>query len=232
MKLHRFYVNPQDIELRHDFWLHDEAMLRQWNKVLRFQAGQEIVLFDGVQTDRLYRIAELKADEAHLRQITDLQRHLPKREIYLLWGMLKKDKNDWIIQKCTELGVSHFIPLITERCDKTDVSDSRMERWQKIAVEAAEQCGRGDIPRIRPPLQLETAILELKDKVSLFVADKGEAEGAEPGDQVGIFIGPEGGWSEAEKKLFASHKLPQLQLHEFTLRAETAAITAITKLLK
>lgn len=70
MKLHRFNVGTR-IELKHDFWLHDLQIVGQWKQVLGFQAGQEVVLFDGVGTERLYRITELKDDEAHLELITD-----------------------------------------------------------------------------------------------------------------------------------------------------------------
>src|SRR4051812_275844 len=118
MKLHRFYTGP-DLELKHDFWLHDERILNQWRKVLRFKAGQELILFDGIGEDRLYKLAELTEREAHLQLVTELKRQVPKKEIYLLWLLLKKDKNDWVLQKCTELGVSHFIPLLTERTEKT-----------------------------------------------------------------------------------------------------------------
>ena len=70
MKLPRFNFGTK-VELRHDFWLHDLQIIEQWNQVLGFQAGQEVVLFDGVGTERLYRITELKDDEAHLELITD-----------------------------------------------------------------------------------------------------------------------------------------------------------------
>ncbi|HSX47129.1 MAG TPA: RNA methyltransferase PUA domain-containing protein, partial [Patescibacteria group bacterium] len=104
MKLHRFYV--PNIELKHNFWLQNHAILHQWRNVLRFQAGQEVVLFDGQSEDRLYRIAELTEREAHLEYVTDMKRQIPAQEVYLLWSLLKKDKNDWVLQKGTELGVS------------------------------------------------------------------------------------------------------------------------------
>ncbi len=231
MKIHRFYVGDR-IDLKHDFWLHDEELLLQWNKVLRFRSGQKIVLFDGERTDRLYEITEITAQEAHLKMTTDLNRKLPETEIYLLWSLLKKDKNDWIIQKGTELGVSNFVPIISERCDRTDVSSGRIERWRKISIEAAEQSGRSDVPYIREPLNLVKAIDEYSGKITLLVADE-EGERQEVENKiVGVLIGPEGGWSDSERQIFEDKSIANINIGNFTLRAETAAIIAVSKLIK
>lgn len=228
MRLHRFYVG-NDIELKHDFWLHNERLLHQWNKVLRFRDEQEVVLFSDTH-ERLYRIAEMKPDEAHLLYVTDFERKTPAKDIYLLWSLLKKDKNDWVLQKCTELGVSHFVPLLAERSEKTGFN---AERAEKIVIEAAEQCGRSDIPDVREPMLVETALEEFHGKIVLYICEQESTGG--PHDQagsLGILIGPEGGWSESEKKLFADSQLKHLNLHDFTLRAETAAVAAVTKLIQ
>ncbi len=232
MKLHRFYLPPKT-ELKHDFWLQDERLIHQWRHVLRFQTGQEVVLFDGVQHDRLYKLLELTDREAHLELVTEFERKLPARHIYLLWSLLKKDKNDWVLQKCTELGTTHFIPLLADRCERTDLSQNRLERWEKIVVEAAEQCGRSDIPAIREPMHIGTAIEELNDKITLWVCEQSEEADSSPltaDGPCGVLIGPEGGWSDSEKALFKEKNLPHLNLHDFTLRAETAAVTAVSYL--
>lgn len=226
MKIHRFLTN--DIELGHDFWLHDEAILHQWNNVLRFKPGQQVVLFDGVEHDKLYKINDIKKNEAHLLLITDFERKLPKRNVYLLWSLLKKDKNDWVLQKCTELGVSHFLPLIADRSEKTGFNH---ERAVKIIAEAAEQCGRSDIPTVREPMHVRTAVEQLDGKVPLLICEQGGTEGWTKLDDVGVLIGPEGGWSEAEAQLFEEFHLPSFNIHDFTLRAETAAVAAVTRIL-
>lgn len=229
MRLHRFYIDPQT-ELKHDFWLHDEKLVHQWANVLRFQAGQELVLFDGIRSDRLYKLEELKSNEAHLIYVTDFERKLPKREIYLFWAMLKKDKNDWVLQKATELGVSHFVPLLAERSEKTGFNE---ERSLKIVIEASEQCGRSDVPSVREPMTIETALNEFTDKIELYICEQDSADESEDTKKpLGVLIGPEGGWSDPEKQLFKDKGLRHLNLHDFTLRAETAAIAAITKLLQ
>lgn len=229
MRLHRFYVGTE-IELKHDFWLHDIRLVNQWRRVLRFQSGQEVVLFDGITHDRLYKIEELNEREAHLRFVTDFDRKVSSREVYLLWALLKKDKNDWVLQKCTELGVSHFIPILADRSEKTGFN---VERAEKIVIEAAEQCGRSDIPAIREPLTIKTALTELKDKVTILVCEQSEDPLQGPTLQrVGLLVGPEGGWSEAEKESFKNNDIQHLSLHDFTLRAETACVAAVTKLVQ
>ena len=225
MRLHRFYV-ADDIELKHDFWLHDNRLLHQWRKVLRFQVGQEVVLFDGRETERLYQIAELTEQEAHLQLVTDFVRKTPDKDIFLIWSLLKKDKNDWVLQKATELGVSHFIPILADRSEKTGFN---VERAEKIVIEAAEQCGRSDIPTVREPMRLQTVFDELKS-VPLFVCEQGTDEPDLNLDQLGLIIGPEGGWSDTEKQLFKDRNIGHIAFGDFTLRAETAAIVAAAHL--
>ena len=228
MRLHRFYVGDE-VELKHDFWLHDQRLIKQWSKVLRFRPGQDVVLFNDTH-ERLYRITEISDSEAHLNHVTDFERKLPKRNVYLLWALLKKDKNDWVLQKCTELGVSHFIPLLTERTEKTGFDT---ERAQKIIIEAAEQCGRSDIPTVREPMTLDGAINNFDGKVPLLVCEQsGGEESWTDLENIGVFIGPEGGWSDREKHIFETSHIAVLAIHDFTLRAETAAITAASKLLQ
>ncbi len=228
MKLHRFYIG-KDIELKHNFWLHDERLINQWRKVLRFQPGQELVLFDGEMHDRLYRLLELTEREAHLELVTDFERKVPNKEIYLFWALLKNDKNDWVLQKCTELGVSHFVPVLSERAISTGFNE---ERARKIIIEAAEQCGRSDIPSVREPMHISTVINEFNDKLPLFICEQGSEQTDTNFEQVGVFIGPEGGWSDTEKQLFKDNNLRHLHLNDFTLRAETACISAVTKLVQ
>lgn len=226
-KVHRFFVG-EDIKLKKDFWLHDSALLWQWSKVLRFQEGQELILFDGVQTDRLYRLEALKKTEAHLAMVTELDRNLPGRHVYLFWSLLKKDNNEHIIQKATELGVSNFVPLITDRTIKKDFN---IERARRIAQEASEQCGRSNIPHVREPVHLQKALDEYKGKLQLFICHQGSERTEQLQDKIGLVIGPEGGWSDSELAYFAESDFSHIALSQFTLRAETAAIIAASKVL-
>ncbi|HMT18417.1 MAG TPA: RsmE family RNA methyltransferase [Candidatus Saccharibacteria bacterium] len=230
MKLHRFYL--PNIDLTHEFWMDDERLFHQWSKVLRFEVGRELVLFNDKLEERLYRIERYGDNAVKLVLVTEREPQLPKRELYLCFALLKKDKNEWVLQKGTELGVRHFIPLLTERTEKTGFD---VERAEKIVIEASEQCGRTDIPRVREPLTAETLLKELKGKAELFVAEQGSPSEIsnikyQISQPLAVLIGPEGGWSDSEKQLFQDHQLKHLDLSDFTLRAETAAIAAATLL--
>lgn len=197
--------------------------------MLRFHPDQKVVLFDGKNTERLYKISEISKKEAHLQLITDMEIKLPKRHVYLFWSLLKKENNEYIIQKCTEIGVSNFVPLLSDRTIKKEFN---IERAKKIAKEASEQCGRGNLPLIREPVHLEKALAEYKDKLQIIVCQQGKEPEVDIGqDRIGILVGPEGGWSDVEQKMFSKHELKDLSLGSFTLRAETAAIVASFKLL-
>lgn len=225
MKIHRFYT--PETKLTQDLWFKDKLQLHQWVRVLRFRPDQQVVLFDGQGQDRLYKITSLSPEEAHLELITDYSPQLPKKNIYLFWSLLKKDKNDWVLQKCTELGVSHFIPLIADRSEKTGFN---LERANKIVIEAAEQCGRSDIPKVRDAMHVATAIDQYQDKVTLYICEQESSDPDLTTDNLGVLIGPEGGWSDAEKQLFKDLGIMHLSVHDFTLRAETAAISAVNRL--
>jgi 16S rRNA (uracil1498-N3)-methyltransferase len=229
MRLHRFYV-ANEIKLKSDFWVHEPALLWQWNKVLRFRPGQEVILFDGLQTDRLYKIVELSNTEAHLQMLTELKRVLPRRHVYLFWSLLKKDNNELVLQKATEAGVSNFVPILSERSIKTGFN---LGRAHKIVVEASEQCGRSNVPEVREPMHLENALEQYKDHVNFLVCQQETSRDLKLDDdqKYGLLIGPEGGWSEEELKDFEERGFQHIAIGDFVYRAETAAIVAASKLL-
>ena len=235
MKLHRFYVDGihdkyGPLELREHIWIGDKELYNQWARVLRYKVGDELVLFNGKGEDRLYRIHKIEELNVGLDLITELESSYPKQEMYLFFSLLKKDKNEWVLQKCTELGVSHFVPIISERTEKLGFSE---ERALKIAIEAAEQCGRSDIPRIREPLGLEAALDEFSQKFPLFYAEQSPDAPTKPNTEqpCGVFVGPEGGWTDAEKSLLEQH-CQKLNIAQFTLRAETACVAAAQYILQ
>lgn len=238
MRLHRFYAGGLHtkwgkVELEKSFWVHDEHLLNQWLKVLRYREGDELILFDD-QVERLYKITKIESSNSvHLELVTEMERELPRKHLYLLWSLLKKDKNYWVIQKATELGVRNFVPIIADRSEKTGFD---IERAQKIAIEAAEQCGRSDIPDVREPISVDEAISEYS-YLPVYISEKlGLTNKKIPkfafSDTSCVLIGPEGGWSDREKELFKDNELEHIDIAEFTLRAETAAIVAVAQLNK
>lgn len=235
MKLHRFYANNLHdkygpVELRQHIWISDPALYNQWARVLRYKVGDELILFNGRGEDRLYKIHKIEENNVGLDLVTELEPVYPKQEVYLFFSLLKKDKNEWVLQKCTELGVSHYVPILSERTEKTGFSE---ERAQKIVIEAAEQCGRSDIPSIREPLTLESALQEFNGKVQLYFAEQhSEPQSFAQSDlPKGVFVGPEGGWTDVEKELLHAN-CNILNIAQFTLRAETACVAATQQLLQ
>jgi len=230
MRLHRFFIDPKEIELKKDIWIKSPELRNQWIKVLRYHEGDEVVLFDGETSERLYRIKQVAPDAVHLEMVTEFERKLPKKHVYLFWSLLKKDKNEWVLQKCTELGVSNFVPIVAARSEKTGFN---LERANKIVREASEQCGRSDIPHVREPLTLEEVLSEYKDQVQLLICDEREEDSSPLSTEkpVGIIIGPEGGWTDEELAICKQAGTGSLHLGHLTLRAETASVVATSKLL-
>lgn len=234
MKLHRFYIKEihnkyGDIPFGETLWVHDEKILQQWLKVLRYRVGDELIIFND-EEERLYKTEVINEDSVKLQLVTQLERKVPVKKVYLLWSVLKKDKNDWVLQKATELGVHKFVPLIADRSEKTGLN---IDRAKKIIIEAAEQCGRSDIPLIREPILLQEAVNEYSNKLQLVVCEQeGEPQTTfNQLDELGLLIGPEGGWSDNEKNLFAINKLGHINISQFTLRAETAAVVGVAKMM-
>ncbi len=226
MKVHRFYI--ADIPLQDTLRIDRPELIWQWTRVLRFRPGQQIALFNGQGQDRTYTVNEITKKLVHLEVIADNQPLLPEHDTYLFWSLLKKDKNDWVLQKCTELGVTHFVPLIAERSEKTGF---HVERATKIVTEALEQCGRSDTVVVSEPLSVSEALQRYAQTVELYIGEQGHAAVVTSSVKPkGIFIGPEGGWSDAEKEIFRAQNLLLLALSNFTLRAETAAVAAATTL--
>ena len=234
MRLHRFYITNMHnrfgpISMGEVVWIHDEKLLHQWVRVLRFRLGDELILFND-EEERLYKIAVIEEGSIKLTMMTELSRNLPTKQVYLFWSILKKDKNDWVIQKATELGVHKLVPIYSERNERQGFNE---ERARKIIIEAAEQSGRTDIPAIREPIELNEAINEYVTKMPLLICEQHESNQLSISgvDKLGVLIGPEGGWSDTEKELFKQHSLNHINISQFTLRAETAAIVAVAKLM-
>ncbi len=231
MRLHRFYVKTPISESRFD--VSDRDLIHQWRTVFRYNVGSQVILFDGAGADNLCIITSLRNLGATVEVVEKKKnKMIPKINLWLCVGLIKKDNFELVVEKATELGVSHIVPVLCERSEKKNIN---IERLQKIVIESSEQSGRGEIPVIH-------AILELPEILNSNILPKNKMLLNLEGDYVGdvveeekikdlaVFIGPEGGWSERELKLFAEHNIQSVSLGPQILRAETAAI-AISSLL-
>jgi 16S rRNA (uracil1498-N3)-methyltransferase len=234
MRLHRFYLQ-QKIQENAKLITSQDELLHQWTKVFRLRVGDEVVIFDGSGDEFHATFIELSKSKAELEVSSVVKKaFVPNKEVFLFVSIIKKDNFEWIVQKATELGVSHIVPLLSERSEKKNIN---MERLTKISIEASEQSGRGTVPHIYTPANLPEVLNIFKD-IPSYVADVGDVNSEtrsltamKTDERVGIYIGPEGGWRDNERKMFRENNIKTVSFGEQVLRAETAAISTCALLL-
>jgi len=226
MRIHRFFINHAIGEAE-NVSLRDKALLHQWRDVFRLNVGSFVRLFDGTGYEYLCQLAELMPYEAKLI-IREKKYVGVKQKIHLTLApaLIKKDNLEWVLEKGTELGASVFRPFIAGRTEKKGF---RMDRAEKLIAEASEQSGRADLPKIFPPAKFPEVFNAIKEEGALILAcHQGgdfyswEILGGE--NKIAVFIGPEGGFSPEEIRIFERENVPILSLGSQTLRAETASI--------
>jgi 16S rRNA (uracil1498-N3)-methyltransferase len=210
-------------------------------RVLRAQTGMQfdIVAGDRVRRGEIVEISDLIIEFA-LGEEIDADPALP---VTLLLAIFKFDRLEWAIEKATELGVERIIPVIARRTEKhlAQAAAARVERWRRIAREAAQQSRRSDAVEILDPLQVKDAIREEPEAMRLLLAESertamlrdaltapNENVGETSPRRIRLAIGPEGGWTPEEETLFANEGWAPVSLGPRILRAETAAITAVS----
>lgn len=227
MKLHRFFVE-QEIGDKKTLEIKEERLLYQWRNVLRFLVGDKVTLFDGRGSDFLCEINILTKNEAKLSVLEKEKGIIPKKKITLFISLIKRENFELVLEKATELGVSQIIPVIADRSEKKSFNH---ERSTKIIVEASEQSERADIPILNEAMRLEEAVNKHKKEIPLVVFDPTGTSSREistKDSSLGLFIGPEGGFTPKELDFFKEKEIPILKLGEQILRAETASIVAIS----
>lgn len=228
MKLHRFFIEEKLIN-KQNITITRGDIINQLKNVFRFIKGDRIILFDNSGYDFLFSIDGFNDDSVSLSLIEKRENIvIPTRETFLFASLVKKDNFEWIAQKATELGVSHIIPIASDRSEKKDLN---MDRINKIIVEAAEQSGRGTLPILYEVTDLATALSSYGHVKS--IAWDPSATKFKPNDVVdciGAYIGPEGGWSSQELALFDEHGIQVKSLGPQILRSETAVIAVISQL--
>ncbi len=199
-------------------------------RVLRVKVGQTFdVVAEGVP--RFAEVVSAAHDQVEFRLgAVVANESLPQISVYL--SIFKFDRLEWALEKLTELGVSEIIPVIAQRTEKhlAKAASARVERWRKIAHEAAQQARRVVPPQISDPIALKKAVAEAQgsrvvlSELESMVSLKSALSGCQP--PLLLAFGPEGGWSE-ENQLFESAGWQAASLGKTILRAETAAIAAV-----
>ena len=242
--MYQFFVNKDQID--------DKSVIIEGNdvnhikNVLRMKVGEEINISNG-EDGREYRCGIVSFEEdrivCELRFIKEDSHELPSK-VYLFQGLPKSDKMEGIIQKNVELGVYEIIPVSMSRCvmklDEKKVA-SRISRWQGISEAAAKQSKRGIIPRVAEPMSFKNAISYAKEKCTVMLVPYEMAEDMAytrnivdkitPGEDIAIFIGPEGGFSPEEIKFATESGFEIITLGKRILRTETAGMTVMSILM-
>lgn len=235
--MHRFFVPPTSRAERTVTLSGDIA--HQIARVLRLRANEEIVLIPADAANAVeWRVRLVTVEARAVSGVVVAERPglpEPSCAVTLCPALLKGERFDWLIQKATELGVAAIQPVVTAQTIRKIGPDDlhARERWRRIATEAAEQSGRSRVPEIRGPVPLGE--LAHAVAVPLFVAHETVAArtlgDAIPmgSDRVAVAIGPEGGFTDDEvARLVADVDAMPVSLGPRVLRAETAAITAVT----
>ena len=235
--MHRFFLPLACIQKEDVFFPTEVA--HQLKRVLHLREEQVVIVLDNQGME--YEV-KLVSSQAHTAQGKILTRRMAQGEptvrLALYLCLSRREKFEWMLQKCTEVGVHSLTPIISSRSlvQEPDETRKKYPRWQKIIQEAAEQSGRGRLPLLYPPLSLEQAVLESSpNNRSAFLLWEGERAlslrqaltGIFPGqNQLSLLVGPEGGFSKVEASLAVKAGLLSVSLGPRILRMETAALVA------
>ncbi len=240
MPLNHFFIEPKSISGNKVF-ISDQNQIHQIRKVLRFKIGDQIVVLDnsGYQYFAILEKITPEEIEAHIFK-KEKNKNEPKLKITLCQSLLKHDKFEQVLKFGTSLGLASFIPIVTERSIVREISQNKLIRYQKIIKEAAEQSGRGVLPKIENLMTFKEAINFLKNKKALkligweeerkikvsFLKNK-----VKKAKEIYICIGPEGGLTSEEVLLAKKNGFIPFSLGRLILRAEIAGIVTTALLL-
>lgn len=204
--------------------------------VLRAETDKKIILFNGDGFEYLSTISLIKRHRVNVTVLEKTSKNLESPlEIHLGQVISKGEKMDFVVQKATELGVKKITPLFSERSVvhlKHDRLEKKTEHWQKIAIHAAEQCGRTRVPSIEQPIPMVEWIFHRDEKTRLGL-DPLSPHGLNTHailDSVALLIGPEGGLTTEELRYAIEKGFETVSCGPRILRTETAALVAITAL--
>jgi len=242
--MHRFFIPPD--------WIDQERvvikgkLVHQLRDVLRLRGGDHIAVLDDSGWE--YEVALARVTREYVAGVICEKRAAaePGTRITLYQALLKSSKFEFILQKCTELGISGFVPVICERCIAGHPRNKRVERWRRIIIEAAEQSQRGKLPSLEPASLFKQACQSAMgfsvlawegEKVSglrtalrreiyrqRIISEKNSLS-------VNLFIGPEGGFSPFEVEFARGCGILPISLGSRVVRAETAGLVAATAIL-
>ncbi len=233
--MRRFFISKEQIAQPTITLSADES--KHIIRVLRLTVGKEVELLDGSGTVYLAKI--ISAETSVIVEVISTRKDEPQKiQVRIAQGILKGQKMDLVVQKVNELGADLFIPYHSSRCQgKLDTSPNKRERWQKIALESCKQCMRPQPMQIISPVTFSDLIKESskeQDKLKLLFWEEEQLQSLQTLPPlhnftgIDIILGPEGGITPDEVELALQHGWKTVSLGKRILRAETAAISAVT----
>lgn len=239
--MHRFFAEPGQIGEKEI--VITGADVNHIRNVLRMRADEEVLIADGQGAEYRCKLTDLGENEVRAQILWKLDGNAELASaITLFQGLPKSDKMDLIVQKCVELGVDRIVPVSTKRAVvKLDAKkeQTRLKRWNTISESAAKQSGRGVIPEVSGVMSFGKALEEAK-KLDVLLIPYERAEHMtetrrvmgeiRPGQSVGIFIGPEGGFEESEVEEAVAAGAKAITLGKRILRTETAGLAVMAML--
>lgn len=239
--MHRFFAEPGNIGEKEI--VITGADVNHIRNVLRMRTDEEVLIADGQGAEYRCKLTELSENEVRAQILWKLSGNAElSSQITLFQGLPKSDKMDLIVQKCVELGVSRIVPVSTKRTVvKLDAKkeQTRVKRWVTISESAAKQSGRSVIPEVSEVRTFAKALEEAKELDVLLIPYERAENMAEtrrimgsiqPGQSVGIFIGPEGGFEESEVEEAVAAGAQAITLGKRILRTETAGLAMLAML--
>ena len=235
----RFFVDKEQISDNYISIIGDDV--KHIKKVLRLREGEDIEVCDGCGEDFECKIESL-SDDVVRAEILNRRQNVAEApiEITVFQGMPKNDKMDYIVQKCVELGVCRIVPVITKRAVSIPRdAEKKTARWQRIADEAAKQCGRGILPKVENTMNFADAIKAMSDADAIsFMPYECEKEGSLSAllrstdkKKINVFIGPEGGFDETEVEKAKCAGIHTVTLGPRILRTETAPLAVCSAIM-
>ena len=243
--MYHFFVDKENISDKNILITGDDY--NHAVNVLRLKPGERVMISDPDGTDYMCTVDKVtdendsdgKALKLMIEEICEENHELPAR-VVLFQCLPKSDKMELIIQKAAELGVTDIVPVASKNCvvkldDKK--ADAKVKRWQAIAESAAKQSKRSVIPHIHKAVNFKEAVEmceELNVRLIPYEDEKGIIATCEaivsfiPGNSIGVFIGPEGGFDPLEVSMAKRHGIIPISLGKRILRTETAAIAILS----
>lgn len=238
----RFFIKKSQIQS--SFALLDKEEHHHLSRVARIKPKDEVWLFDEQRTSYLAQVVSVQKEHTKLTILSREKEDKSPLSITLAQSVLKSKKMELMLQKATELGIVAFLPVITSRtvAKLEDKMDKKIDRWKKIAIEAAKQCGRSHFPSVFFPQPLERIVKERCDDKKYFLNERGgeylrdlilkESDSQEsrrnlPMTSLLILIGSEGGWTPEEEHALIQSDYQPISMGRYILKAETAAISSL-----